>query len=266
MKSLKTALYGAMGSILFAGAASANGYKNPAVEWEHLWVEVMVDITVIGVLFAIAAIYMLIRFRATSPDQVGTAKPLSAVGSIVWALVPASIFMADDFFLAAKGWSAWNTYRTVPEGVTEIQVTGNMWYWDFEYPDGTESSTNCYDDEDKRICGDGLVLPVGQPVVLRMTSNDVIHSFSLVKYRVKEDVMPGRSTHIWFNPTEVTDTLVTCVEFCGDNHSRMYGKVTILSQEDYDAWLDKEDKEFVAPPMYNSYDEYLKAQPAKQGS
>lgn len=246
MKPLKTALYGAMGSSLFASAAAAA--PNPAEEWESLWRTVMLDITIIGVILLVAAVYMLVRFRASSPDQVGTAKPLTTAGAIAWALIPASIFMADDFYLAANGWQVWNTYRTVPEGATEINVTASMWQWEFEYPETDSegeaiySDTACYEEDGKRICGDGLVVPVGQPVVLRMTSDDVIHSFSMHQYRVKEDVMPGRTTYIWFNPTEVTDTFVTCVEFCGKDHSKMYGQVKVVSQADYAAWLAKEDK------------------------
>lgn len=253
MKSLKTALYGAMGTTLFAGAATASEYPNPAAEWEELWMTAMVDITVIGMILLVAAIYMLIRFRATSPDAVGTAKPLTAVGAIAWALIPASIFMADDFYLAAKGWTAWNTYRTPPAESTEILVTASMWQWAFEYPDGTESDTACYDEDGQTFCGDGLVVPVGQPVVLRMTSDDVIHSFSLVDYRVKEDVMPGRTTFIWFNPIEINDTLVTCVEFCGKDHSNMWGQVKVVSEAEYEAWLLKEDKMHVRAPRVDHY-------------
>lgn len=253
MKSLKTALYSAMGTVLFAGAAAANEYPNPAVEWEALWRTVMLDITIIGVILLVAAIYMLIRFRASSPDAVGTAKPLSAVGAIAWALIPASIFMADDFYLAAKGWTVWNTYRTPPAEATEIHVTASMWQWGFEYPDGTESDTACYDEDGKTICGDGLVIPVGQPVVLRMTSDDVLHSFSLVNYRVKEDVMPGRTTFVWFNPIEEIDTFVTCVEFCGKDHSNMWGAVRVVSEAEYEAWLLKEDKTYIRPPRADAY-------------
>jgi cytochrome c oxidase subunit 2 len=225
LKRFLSVLNLAAASLLFATPAFAapGDIPNPRTDWDELWYEVLVDITVIGVIFIAAAIYMLIRFKATSPDQVGTAKPLSTANAIGWALIPAAIFMADDLYLAAKGWTVWDHQRTVPENAMEIKVTGYQWYWEFEYEDGTET--------------DELKVPVGTPVVLRMTSDDVIHSFGLPYYRVTEDVMPGRITYIWFNPTEEIETLVTCREFCGNSHSEMYTAVEAVPPAEFEEWL-----------------------------
>ncbi|TCS62645.1 cytochrome c oxidase subunit II [Varunaivibrio sulfuroxidans] len=239
MRRLETTLsgifLGTLGSAFVAASAfaegtgadgSADGFPDPAAGWDHLWKEVLTDITVIGVVFMIAALYMLIKFRAKSPDQVGGGRKLTAAQAVAWALIPASLFMADDFFLAANGWTQWNVQRRVPANAMEIKVTGQQWYWSFEYPDGTET--------------DQLVVPIGQPIVLRMSSDDVIHSFGMPAYRVTEDVMPGRITYIWFNPDKPMDTVVTCREFCGMNHSVMYTKVRAVPQKDYEAWLKKQ--------------------------
>lgn len=86
------------------------------------------------------------------------------------------------------------------------------------------------------------MVPVGRPVVLRMTSLDVVHSFGLVKYRVKEDVMPGRITYIWFYPKEAAKTFVTCVEYCGTNHANMYAPVQAVPPEEFEQWLKKKGK------------------------
>lgn len=105
-------------AILAAGPALAasepKALPNPTDAWNHTWTEVLVDLRVIGGLFSIAAIYLLVKYRAKSPDAVGTAKPLSLELMLAWAIVPSAIFMADDFLLAAKGWSLWNVQRTVP--------------------------------------------------------------------------------------------------------------------------------------------------------
>jgi cytochrome c oxidase subunit 2 len=173
----------------------------------------------------IAAVVMLIKYRAKSPDQVGGLKKLTTVQSIAWALIPAAIFMADDFFLAANGWTVWNDYRRVPENAMEIKVTAYQWYFEFEYDDGTITEE--------------LVMPHNQPVVLRMTSEDVLHDFGLPGFRVKEDIMPGRITYIYLNPVDIRETFVQCAEYCGQNHSQMTTSVRVVPQADFDAWLAK---------------------------
>lgn len=231
MRKLLSAMSGMVGTVLLSGQAFAeeasggNGYANPAVSWEHLWDEVILDITIIGVIMSIAAVVMLLKYKATTPGQVGTAKKMTTVQSIAWALIPASIFMADDFFLAANGWTVWNDYRRVPENAMEIKVTAYQWYFEYEYEDGTTTEE--------------LVMPHNQPVVLRMTSEDVIHNFGLPVYRVKEDVMPGRITYIYVNPVDIRETIVQCAEFCGQDHSVMTNAVRVVPQAEFDAWLAK---------------------------
>ena len=225
LKRFLSVLNGAAVALLFATPAFAAAGDTPdtRADWDALWHEVLVDITVIGVIFIVAAIYMLIRFKATSPEQVGTATKLSRANAIGWALIPAAIFMADDFYLAAKGWTVWDHQRTVPENAMEVKVTGYQWYWEFEYEDGTTT--------------DELKVPVGTPVVLRMTSDDVIHSFGVPYYRLTEDVMPGRITYIWFNPIEEVKSLVTCREFCGNSHSDMFTDVEAIAPAEFEKWL-----------------------------
>jgi len=203
--------------------AAAGDIPDNREGWNHLWNEILIDIYIIGIVFGAAAIYMLIKYRASSPDQVGNGPKLTTANAIGWALIPAAIFMADDFYLSAKGWTLWEHQRNVPEGAMEVKVTGYQWYWEFEYDDGTVTEE--------------LKVPVGTPVVLRMSSEDVIHSFGLPHYRLTEDVMPGRITYIWFNPVESIETVVTCREFCGVNHSEMYTSVEALPQEEFDAWF-----------------------------
>lgn len=232
MKGRLAALVGT-GVLGLTSTALAN-MKVPDEGWNVLWHKVLVDLAIIGVVFGIAAIVMLFKYKAKNPNDVGHGPKLSKMQAIGWALVPAFLFMADDFFMAAKGWTLWNTYRNVPENAMEIKVTGSMWAWEFEYPNGVVTS---YDPDSKE--GEGLVIPAGTPIVMRMSSNDVIHSFSLARYRVKEDVMPGRVTYLWFYPDKVENSHVTCAEFCGTRHSYMYAPVKAVEQADFDAWLKK---------------------------
>jgi len=229
MRKLLSAMTGLAGGMILSSQALAQELRNPAAEWEHLWDEVMLDITVIGVVMTIAALVMLFKYRATSPDQVGTAKKLTTVQSISFALIPASIFMADDFYLAANGWTVWNAYRRVPENAMEVKVTAYQWYFEFEFEDGTLADGSDFQ---------AVKLPSDQPVVFRMTSEDVLHSFGLPHYRVKEDIMPGRITYIWINTKEEqTNAVLQCAEFCGDQHSKMSNPIHVVPREEFDGWL-----------------------------
>jgi len=95
--------------------------------------------------------------------------------------------------------------------------------WKFSYPDGRDTN-------------DVLTVPVGKPIKLAMTSRDVIHSFYVPAFRVKQDVLPGRYTTVWFQATTPGTYSIWCAEYCGVSHSLMRGEVVVLSQEDYAAW------------------------------
>ena len=201
--------------------------RDPAPAWDHLWREMLIDITIIGVIFALVCLFFMVKYRRRSPDEEGNMPKLSAPAAIGWAVIPAFLFMADDFYLAAKGWDHWNKYRQVPENRIEVKLESAMWTWDYTYANGIKTYNE-------------LIVPAGKAVLLRMTSRDTIHSHFIPDFRVKEDSMPGRVTYIWFYPKEPGEHLVTCTEYCGHLHSRMYGKVTVLSQEDFDKWYNAE--------------------------
>ncbi len=195
--------------------------------WDSLWHEIMVDITIIGVIFAVVTIWFMWRYRRRDPDQEGAMPKLSTAQAVGWAVIPVFIFMADDFYLAAKGWQLWNDYRDVPDERLEIRMESAMWTWDYTYPNGVRTFNE-------------LRVPVGTPVLLRMTSRDTIHSHWIPDYRVKEDSMPGRITYIWFMPREPGEHVVTCAEYCGHLHSRMKGKLIVMPEAEFDAWYRSE--------------------------
>lgn len=218
----------------FALPALAAEIPDPVAGWDRLWRELVIDLLVIGVVFGVAAAWMLWRYRAKNPDDVGQAPKLTKVQALSWALIPSAIFMADDFFLSANGWTLWNIYRRVPENALEIKVTGHQWFWEFDYGNG--------------VTNESLVVPENHPVALRMTSKDVIHSFFMPEYRVKEDVMPGRVTYIWFLPKKAGKTVATCTEFCGLAHAAMFTEVQVLPQPEYLAWLQTRMAQATAQP------------------
>lgn len=205
---------------------SYNGLT-PQAHYDQLWHETMLDITVIGVLFTILCMWLFLSFRRSASNQTGQQPTLAPQARIGWAVIPMVLFLADDLWLFAMSFDLHNHYREVPADASEVKLTGAMWNWTYEYENGVET----YDE---------LVVPVGKPVVLRMTSDDVVHSHYMNQFRVTEDLMPGRITWQWIMPDQEGESIVACREYCGENHSRMYGKIKVLPQADYDAFMASE--------------------------
>jgi len=112
-----------------------------------------------------------------------------------------------------------------PKDALEIKATGQKWFWTFDYPNGANSMND-------------LVVPVGKPVKLLMSSQDVIHSFFVPDFRVKMDVLPNRYTITWFEALNVGEYDIYCTEYCGKGHSEMLGKVKVMTEDEYSAWLE----------------------------
>lgn len=199
----------------------------PHAHWDEVWYETMLDITVIGVIFTVVSVAFMIIYRRKGHGERGHLPKLSPQAKIGWVVIPCMLFLGDDLYLYVKGFDLHNHMREVPPNASEVKLTGAMWSWTYENEQGVET----YDE---------LRVPVGKPVVLRMHSDDVVHSHYMNKYRVTEDLMPGRVTYQWFMPDEVGTSVVTCREYCGENHSRMYGKIIVMTQADYDAWVASE--------------------------
>jgi cytochrome c oxidase subunit 2 len=119
-----------------------------------------------------------------------------------------------------------------PKDAIELYVIGKQWMWTFQYPNGP------------RQIGRVLV-PLGKPVRVLLTSDDVIHSFFVPAFRIKQDAVPGRYTSLWFSPTELGSFTVLCSEFCGTSHSAMRATIEVVTPEAFAAYREKEK----APPL-----------------
>jgi cytochrome c oxidase subunit 2 len=111
-----------------------------------------------------------------------------------------------------------------PPGALEVYVVGKQWMWYVQHSEGRAEINE-------------LHVPLGQPIKLTMTSQDVIHSFFVPAFRVKQDVLPGRYTTLWFEPTRVGRYHLFCAEYCGTNHSGMVGWVTVMEPVEFQQWL-----------------------------
>jgi cytochrome c oxidase subunit 2 len=177
----------------------------------------------IGIIIVIG--YFCFRYRTGTrvnrklPD-LATGKKRSRKIETIWIAVPFA------FFLIFFGWGAriYYVYDDPPRNALEIYVTAKQWMWKVEHSDGRREI-------------DELHVPVDRPIKLVLTSQDVIHDFYVPAFREKRDVLPGRYTILWFQPTLPGVYPLRCDEYCGTGHSMMIGRVFVMSQEAYGRWL-----------------------------
>lgn len=172
------------------------------------------------VLVATLITVFAIRYRRRREDEVGEQIVGSTKLELSWmvALVPLAMIA---FFWGAQ---LYLRISTTPEDATEIFVIGKQWMWKFVHENGQEEINT-------------LHVPVGQPIKLIMTSQDVIHSFYVPAFRTKADVLPGRYSETWFEATRTGTYHLFCAEYCGTNHALMIGSIIVQDPAQYQQWL-----------------------------
>lgn len=171
------------------------------------------------VLLAITAtiVYFVVRYsRENNPEPTDIEGNL--VLEVVWTVIPTILFLVMFYF----GWTRFIEMRTPPADSMVIKVVGRQWAWSFQYPDGRWS--------------DQLYVALNRPVKLELQSQDVLHGFAIAAFRIKSDVIPGRSTYVWFNPNLLGDYDIQCTVICGVSHSYMLSKVRVMREDDFRAW------------------------------
>jgi cytochrome c oxidase subunit 2 len=170
-------------------------------------------------LVMITMIIFLIRYdKRKNPVAMDVQE--STTLEIVLTVIPTILVLAMFYY----GWVNFGYIRTPPKNAMQIDVTGRQWAWSFAYANGKKS--------------DVLNVPIGKPVELVLTSADVIHSFFIPAYRVKEDCVPGMKTHLWFIADELGTFDVFCTEYCGLAHSHMLSKLNVMRVADFDKWYE----------------------------
>lgn len=183
---------------------------------------VVISTTILGAVFVfVLALYYLVRYRRKTPLQT---TPRVVTSTLTEVLIVGGILA---LFLAfwVVGATQYNRMLTPPNDAISVYVTGKQWMWKFSYPGGKNSM-------------DTLYVPVNHPIKLVMTSRDVIHSFYVPAFRMKHDVVPGRYYVAWFEANTPGTYDIDCAELCGVGHSRMLGKVNVLTAEQYARWLE----------------------------
>ena len=182
----------------------------------------LVGITV----FFTVLIYLMIwwfsvRYRRGKKADRSNAPTHNMKLEALWIIIPLGIA------LAIFAWSAkiFFDIRVAPADTMEIHAIGKQWMWKFVNEEGMYEVNE-------------LHVPVGRPVKIRMISQDVLHDLYFPAFRTKQDVVPGRYSYLWFEATKVGSYNMFCAEYCGLLHSGMIGKVHVMEQDDYQAWLD----------------------------
>jgi cytochrome c oxidase subunit II len=184
---------------------------------------VLLLITIMSVVFfvliTVLLVYFSIKYRRRSEDDetpyITGSEPLE----IIWTVIPSILLIV----LFVYGYVVYMDMRTPPEDAVDINVVGKQWLWEFDYYNGRKTLNELY-------------LKHNVPVRMVMRGDDVLHSFFVPQFRVKQDLIPGRYTQLWFTPTKVGSFDLFCAEYCGTGHSKMLAKVIVLSPEAYDIW------------------------------
>lgn len=173
-----------------------------------------------ALLVAGLVLYFGVRYRSSSKADRSNIVHESLALEFSWSFIP--FLMAMGIF----GWSAlvYFDIYSPPEDSLEIYVIGKQWMWQIQHPLGKSEINE-------------LHVPINQPVKLVMTSQDVIHSFFVPAFRIKQDVLPGRYTTMWFEATKTGEYHLFCTEYCGTDHSKMIGTVIAMEPQDYERWL-----------------------------
>jgi cytochrome c oxidase subunit 2 len=173
-----------------------------------------------SLLIAGLILYFAVKYRRRREHGIGEVSHGAALLEIAWTLIP--LFITIVCF----GWGAsvFFAMSRPPDGTLNVYVVGKQWMWKFQHLDGEREINE-------------LHVPVGRAVKLIMTSEDVIHDVFVPAFRIKADVVPGRYTSIWFQPTKPGRFHLFCAEYCGTRHSGMIGEVVVMDPSEYQAWL-----------------------------
>jgi cytochrome c oxidase subunit II len=164
--------------------------------------------------------YFAVKYRRRSEGE-QTPPILGSIPlEVAWIVIPFILVM----IMFVWGASLYFTAFSPPANAMEIFVIGKQWMWKVQHPEGRREI-------------DELHIPVGYPVKLTITSQDVIHSFYIPAFRIKMDAVPGRYTSIWFEASKTGTFHLFCAEYCGTAHAGMGGRVVVMKPSEYEQWL-----------------------------
>ncbi len=226
------------------------------------WLDGMIVVIITAIVVLVLALLLVVILRYNrrmnpNPARFTHNTPLE----VTWTMVPIAILV----FIGAFSLPVLFEEQEIPEGDLVIKVTGNQWYWSYEYPEEgiafdafllgkDELADYGYSEDEYLLATDNaVVVPTGKKIVMQVTGSDVIHSWTVPAFGVKQDAVPGRLAELWFevDPGNEGVYFGQCSELCGKDHAYMPIVVKAVTQAEYDAWLERAKEEFAAlPPAY----------------
>ena len=186
---------------------------------DALYIFLLIVTGMMTLLIFICLVYFAARFRSRPGVRAEQIEGSTAL-EVTWSTIPFLIFMV----IFAWGAVVYFKERTPPSDSTEVYVVAKQWMWKLEHAEGQREINE-------------LHVPVGRDVRMIMTSQDVIHSFFIPAFRIKQDVLPGRYTVAWFRATKPGTYHLFCAEYCGTQHSGMVGSIVVLEPAQYETWM-----------------------------
>lgn len=205
--------YAQLGGFWLPDSAAAN----PAMD--RVFSLVLIICSLLFLLVVGVMVLFVLRYhrRPGKLPQKSAAK--NALLETTWTVIP--LLIVGVIFY--QGFNAYMTMQTAPPNCYDLRVSARQWAWQFIYPNGHVDES--------------LHIPAGEPVRLTMTSEDVIHGLWIPALRVKQDVVPGRYSSLWFQADNPGTYDLLCTQYCGDDHSQMLSSLVVHPREEYDAWL-----------------------------
>jgi cytochrome c oxidase subunit 2 len=254
--------------------AGKTGFQPAATELARdlQWLDGMLLVILSAIVVFVTAllIWVMIRYnRKTNPTPAKFThnSPLE----IAWTIVPIVILV----FIGAFSLPVLFKQQEIPDGDITIKVTGNQWYWSYEYVDNEFAFDSYmigqpatggnyvktpevismledagYSENEFLLATDtAIVVPVGKTIVMQVTGSDVIHSWTIPAFGVKQDAVPGRLAELWFTPEKEGIYFGQCSELCGKDHAYMPITVKVVSEEAYEEWLQGAIEEYAGKPL-----------------
>lgn len=270
---MKTTLYGLLAAFLAAPAMAQDAlevigqplprgiaFQPAATELARdlQWLDGMIFVIITAITIFVTALmgYCIVRFNRRANPKPGTFTHNSPI-EIAWTIVPIVILV----FIGAFSLPILFKQQEIPKADITIKVTGYQWYWGYEYVDHEfgfdsfmlakdELEENGYAPEQYLLATDtAVVVPIGKTIVMNLTGADVIHSWTIPAFGVKQDAVPGRISQLWFAAEKEGIYFGQCSELCGKDHAYMPITVKVVSQDAYDAWLSGAIEEFAGLPQ-----------------
>ena len=224
--------------------AASNGMKD--IVWFHDYMLLPITTAIMGfVLFLI--LYACIRFRA-SKNPVASTTSHNTLVEVLWTLVPCLILVV----LAVPSFKLLYDQDTIPKADVTIKAVGYQWYWGYEYPDeNIIFDSYLVDEKDLKenqprllTVDNEIYVPVNKVVKVMITANDVLHAWALPSFGVKRDAVPGRINETWFKAEKTGTYYGQCSELCGIKHAFMPITVNVVTEDEYNLWLEEAKQKF----------------------